>query len=172
MSLREALGRSGGRLLPSPLMSLSLVAIWLTLARSTSPGQIVLGVVLGVIIPHLTAGIGLAPVRVRRPLTVVRFIVTVGTDVLISNLEVAWGVVRWRWRKPRSAFVTVPLDLRDPTGLAALAMVTTVVPGTVWSELALDRSALLIHVWDLSDDATFVAHFKARYERPLQDIFE
>ena len=51
-------------------------------------------------------------------------------------------------------------------------MITTIVPGTVWSELALDRSRLLLHVFDVDDDAAFVAHFKARYERPLQEIFE
>lgn len=32
-------------------------------------------------------------------------------------------------------------------------MITTVVPGTVWSELALDRSVLLLHVFDLEDEA-------------------
>ena len=90
----------------------------------------------------------------------------------MSNFEVAWGVVAWRWRRPRSRFVVIPLELRDPLGLAALAMVTTVVPGTVWSELALDRSALLLHVWDVDDESAFVARFKARYEKPLREIFE
>ena len=51
-------------------------------------------------------------------------------------------------------------------------MVTTVVPGTVWSELALDRSALLLHVWDVDEEEAFVARFKARYETPLREIFE
>ena len=56
--------------------------------------------------------------------------------------------------------------------IAALAMVTTVVPGTVWSELALDRAAVMLHVWDVDDEAAFVARYKARYEKPLQEIFE
>jgi multicomponent K+:H+ antiporter subunit E len=68
--------------------------------------------------------------------------------------------------------VIVPLELRDPLGLAALSMVTTLVPGTVWSELALDRSALLLHVWDVGREDVFVARFKARYEKPLREIFE
>ena len=108
----------------------------------------------------------------RRPLLVVRYILSVGRDVLFSNFEVAWGVLAWRWRKPQSMFVIVPLELRDPVGLGALAMVTTVVPGTVWSELALDRSALLLHVWDVREEGAFVARFKARYEKPLREIFE
>jgi multicomponent K+:H+ antiporter subunit E len=51
-------------------------------------------------------------------------------------------------------------------------MITTVVPGTVWSELALDRSVLLLHVFDLDDEAAFIEHFKDTYERPLMEIFE
>ncbi len=75
-------------------------------------------------------------------------------------------------RPPRSRFIKVPLDLHDANGLAALSMITTVIPGTVWSELALDRSILLIHVFDLEDEASFIAHFKAAYERPLMEIFQ
>jgi multicomponent K+:H+ antiporter subunit E len=56
---------------------------------------------------------------------------------------------------------------------AALAVITAVVPGTVWCELAPDRSAFRLHVFDVEeDDEAFVARFKARYERPLQEIFE
>lgn len=161
-----------GKLAPAPLTSVALFALWLVLARTITTGQVVLGVCLAVAIPILTKGLRPTTVRVRRPLVIIRYIVTVGYDVLMSNLDVAWGVVRWRWRKPHSRFVIVPLELRDPLGLAALSMVTTVVPGTVWSELALDRSALLLHVWDTDDEQAFVARFKARYEQPLREIFE
>ena len=111
-------------------------------------------------------------IHVRRPLVIVRFILTVGYDVVRSNVEVAWDVLRWRWRRPHAAFVTIPLELRDPVGLAALAMVTTVVPGTVWSELALDRTTLLLHVWNVEEESAFIARFKDRYEKPLREIFE
>lgn len=158
--------------IPAPLLSASLFAMWLVLARSASAGHLLIALILAIGIPILTHRLRLSTVRVRRPLVVARFIMRVGRDVLISNLEVAWGVVIWQWRRPRSAFVVVPLELRDPTGLAALSMVTTVVPGTVWSELALDRSALLLHVWDVADEAAFVDRFKSRYEKPLREIFE
>lgn len=160
------------KLAPSPLLSASLFVLWLALARSTSFGQITLGLALALMIPPLTSNLRPAAVRVRRPWVIVRFILTVGADVLVSNVEVAWGVVTWRVRPPRSKFVVVPLELRDPVGLAALAMVTTVVPGTVWSELALDRSALLLHVWNVDEEDAFVGRFKARYEKPLREIFE
>jgi multicomponent K+:H+ antiporter subunit E len=158
------------RLVPAPLVSVALFAIWLALARSMSPGQIALALVLALAIPLVTTKLR-AKVRVRRPLVVARYILRVGSDVVRSNVQVAWSVIAWR--RPRSKFVVIPLELRDPVALAALAMVTTVVPGTVWSELALDRSALLLHVWDVDEDETeFVARFKARYEQPLREIFE
>ena len=69
-------------------------------------------------------------------------------------------------------FVHIPLELRDANGLAALAIITTVVPGTVWSELAMDRSMLLLHLFDVEDEQEYVQYFKQRYEKPLMEIFE
>ncbi len=159
------------RFVPAPLLSAALLGLWLALARSTSAAHLALGLVLSLAIPRLTANLRPAA-RVRQPLVVARFILRVGRDVLVSNVRVAWGIVVWRWRPPLARFVIIPLELRDPIGLAALAMVTTVVPGTVWSELALDRSAMLLHVWDVNDEQDFVVRFKARYEQPLKEIFE
>ena len=160
------------KLVPSPLLSVALLALWLALARAVSPGQVLLGLALALAVPLATTSLRGTKVRVRRPLVVVRFILMVGYDVLVSSFHVAWGVLAWRWRRPSSRFVRIPLDLRDPLGLAALAMVTTVVPGTVWSEIALDRSALMLHVWHVDEEEPFVARFKARYEKPLREIFE
>ena len=160
------------RLLPAPLLSAALWALWLVLHERLALGHVRLGLASGLVIPLLTASLRPRQVRIRRPLVLVRLVFTVGFDVVKSALEVAADVLRLDRRDPNSRFVRIPLELRDPSALAALATITTVVPGTVWSELAFDRSALLLHVWDLTDEAEFVAHFKARYERPLMEIFE
>lgn len=165
MSLRR-------RLLPSPVLSILLLAVWLMVARGVDLAQVLLGALLGLLIPLLMPRLLLRQVRVRRPRVVLRFIGVVLWDVVLSNLAVGRGVVRWRRRPPTPAFVTIPLELRDPLGLAVLAMVTTVVPGTVWSELSVDRASLLLHVWDAPDAQRFVDHYKARYEQPLREIFE
>ena len=72
----------------------------------------------------------------------------------------------------KPAFVRLPLDLRDPNGLAVLAMILCLTPGTAWGEIAFDRSMLLIHVFHLDDEAAFIDMVKTRYERPLMEIFE
>lgn len=161
------------KLLPAPLLSAAIFLLWLLLVREPSLGHALLGLVLALVVPRLTRKLRIGTIRVKRPLTILRYALLVAGDVVLSNLEVGWGVLTWRWKRPRTKFVVIPLDLRDPVGLSVLAMVTTVVPGTVWSELALDRSAYLLHVWNVGDDeAAFVRRFKDRYEKPLREIFE
>ena len=160
------------RVLPAPILSLALFVLWLVLNTSVSAGHVVLALVLAIAVPILCAPLRPTPVRMRRPGVAMRLIAVVASDVVVSNIEVAMGVLRARRRPPRGAFVRIPLDLRDTNGIAVLALITTIVPGTVWSELASDRSAFLLHVFDLVDEPEFVAFFKRRYERPLIEIFE
>lgn len=160
------------RLFPAPWLSLALWLLWLVLNLSLSAGNLLLGALLGFLAPLLMAPLRPLPIRIRHPGVILRLFLRVGRDVLVSNLEVAWGVLNARRQPPRSRFIKIPLDLRDANGLAALSMITTVVPGTIWSELALDRSLLLLHVFDLDDEQRFIEHFKQSYERPLMEIFE
>ena len=160
------------RLFPAPLLSVSLFGLWLLLNLSVSPGNLLLGAALGVLAPLLMAPLRPQHAHVRRPLVIARLIGRLVMDVNLSTRLVPGGVLRAGKQPPRSAFVHIPLALRDPHGLAALSMITTVVPGTVWSELALDRSVLLLHVFDLDDEAAFIQHFKDTYERPLMEIFQ
>jgi multicomponent K+:H+ antiporter subunit E len=127
---------------------------------------------LGFLAPIMFSPLRPLPARIRRPWVAIKLFLLVGRDVLVSNLAVAWSVLRAGPQPPRSAFVKIPLQLHDAHGLAALSMICTVVPGTVWSELALDRSVLLIHVFDLDDEAHFIEHFKRTYERPLMEVFQ
>jgi multicomponent K+:H+ antiporter subunit E len=160
------------RILPAPLLSAGLFVLWLVLNVSVSAGQVVLAAALAIAVPILSAPLRPLPVRVRRPGVVLRLVAAVAYDVVRSNIDVGLRVLHARHRAPRGAFVRIPLQLHDPNGIAVLALITTIVPGTVWSELARDRRMFLLHVFDLADEAEFVAHFKHRYERPLLEIFE
>jgi len=159
-------------LFPAPLLSASLFVLWLVLNQSLSAGHLLLAAVLALFIPRITQRLRPSAVRIRRPGVLAGLILTVGIDVLTSAVQVGWGVLRSYRRSPNGAFVKIPLELRDPNALAALAVITTVVPGTVWSELAPDHSVLLLHVFDLGHEAHFIARYKSRYERPLKEIFE
>lgn len=160
------------RWLPAPLLTAALILLWLVLNRPFSLGQLPLALLFGVAAPALLAPLRPARPRIRHPLKVLRLILTVGHDVLVSSLDVFWTLVRNRSRPVHSRFVVIPLTLRDPTALASLTMITTVVPGTVWCELARDASAVRLHVWDVQDEAAFIAHYKSTYEAPLLEIYQ
>jgi multicomponent K+:H+ antiporter subunit E len=68
-------------------------------------------------------------------------------------------------------FVEVPLDLASTHGIAVLAAIVTMTPGTLTCDVAADRSHLLVHALHLTDAAALVADIKARYEAPLVEIF-
>jgi multicomponent K+:H+ antiporter subunit E len=159
-------------LLPSPMLSLALLALWLLLNRSLGAGHVVLGTLLALAIPRLTAGLRPLPVRLRSPWAALRLAATVFGDTVQSNLAVVRLLLRPGTRRHPAGFVRIPLDVRDPNALATLATIVCITPGTAWAELALDRSALLLHVLELDDPDAVTAHIKQRYERPLMEIFE
>lgn len=160
------------RLFPAPLLSLALLAIWLVLTRDVSLGQVLLGALVATIVPRMTQSLRPTPVRIRHLGVAFRLFMQVGWDVIVWNWRVLLGTLASRDKLPRGGFVTVPLDLRDPSGLAVLAAIMCVIPGTIWSEIALDRSALLVHIFDLGDPQDEIDLIKTRYERPLMEIFE
>ncbi|MCY1022290.1 Na+/H+ antiporter subunit E [Pyxidicoccus sp. MSG2] len=160
------------RLLPYPVLSLALLLLWILLMQSVSAGTLLLGVALALFWPAVTSRLRPAPVRLRRPLVMVRLGGRVVFEMLRSNAEVAWAILTQRTRDLRSGFVAIPLDLRDPNGLAVLAMIVTFTPGTAWAQLSADNRVLLLHVLAVKSEAGLVALIKQRYERALKEIFE
>jgi multicomponent K+:H+ antiporter subunit E len=160
------------RLLPSPVLSLGLLLLWILLMQSLSAGTLLLGAVQAVLWPLATASVRPTPVRLRRPLVMVRLLGRVVLEMLRSNAEVAWAILTRRSRDVRSGFVRIPLDLHDPNGLAVLAMIVTFTPGTAWAQVSADHRVLLLHVLAIQSEADLVALIKRHYERPLMEIFE
>lgn len=160
------------KLLPAPLLSCALFLLWLLLNRSASSGQLLLAALLALALPLLTQGLRPLPVRIRRPGVIVRLALRVMADSVLSNWQVLRVILRPGLQRHPSAFVHIPLQLRDPNALAVLATIVCITPGTVWAELALDRSMLLLHVLEVQDEQAIVAHIKTHYEQPLREIFE
>lgn len=159
-------------LLPAPVLSVALFLLWILLMQSLSAGTLVLGAVLSLFWPAVTVGLRPAPVRLRKPLVLARLFGRVVLEMLRSNAEVAWVILTRRSRDIHSGFVHIPLELRDPNGLAVLAMIITFTPGTAWAQLSADNRVLLLHVLAIQSEADLVALIKHRYERSLMEIFE
>lgn len=62
------------RLLPAPLLSAALVALWLVLNASLAVGDVLLALLLGLAVPVLLAPLRPARPRMRHPWTVLRLI--------------------------------------------------------------------------------------------------
>jgi multicomponent K+:H+ antiporter subunit E len=160
------------QLLPAPLVSIGLFVTWLLLNQSTSAGHLLLAGVLALGLPLLFGGLRPRRVRVRHPLVILALCLRVVWDTTVSNLAVLRALLRPSKRRYPPDFVKIELELRDPNALAVLAMIVSIVPGTVWAELALDRSVLMLHVLEVHDAQAIAHHVKTCYERPLMEIFE
>lgn len=158
------------RLLPSPLISLTVLLLWLLLNNTLAPGQVLFGAVLAIAIPLLTAGLRPEQPRIRRPSAILRLGLVVLWDIVVANLQVAVRILGPERRlSPR--FIWLPLDIRDPYGIAALAGIITMTPGTLSSDLTPDRRYLLIHALDAPDPKAVCEEIKRRYEAPLMEIY-
>src|SRR3546814_7702389 len=160
------------RWLPYPLLSLALLGLWLRLNQRLAPGQIILGVVLGIGGALALTALEPPKLRLRRPGAILELSFLVLFDIVRSNIAVAQIILGPRRKDVISKFMRIPLDMRAPHGLATLAIIITATPGTLWVEFDSDQGLLTIHVLDLIDEEAWIATVKQRYERRLMEIFE
>jgi multicomponent K+:H+ antiporter subunit E len=159
------------RLLPYPLVSAGLLVLWLLLNQALSPGHVLAGVFVAIVATWPLVALEVPTARPGRLSAILRLTRLVLADIVRSNIAVA-RIILGLGRKLRSSgFVDIPLELRNPYGLAALACIITATPGTVWVDLNRTSGTLTIHVLDLVDKAEWIRTIKGRYERPLLEIF-
>jgi multicomponent K+:H+ antiporter subunit E len=160
------------RWLPYPLVTLGLCVFWLLLNQDAGPGNLLLGAALGIAVPLLTrALLPLGYPRPRRPAAIAHLLAVSLREVVRSCFNVSRIILFADYKQVNSQFVRVPLDLRDPYGLALLSCLINMTPGTVWVEILPDYE-LALHVFDLHDEEWWIATIKQRYEQPIIAIFE
>lgn len=159
------------RWLPFPVLTVSLLVMWLLLNKF-SLGHLVLGSVIALGASQAMAALQPAKPRIRRWDKIPQLLWVVFIDIFRSNIAVAGIILKGRRRQRNSGFVTIPLELRDRTGLAVLACIVTSTPGTAWLEYHSANGRLLIHVLDLVDEQEWIDTIKQRYEHLLMEIFE
>ncbi|RTZ47636.1 Na+/H+ antiporter subunit E [Candidimonas sp. SYP-B2681] len=149
-----------------------LLVLWLLLNDTLSVGQVVLGSILALLLGW--AAMALRPLQAypKHPLVIIKLICHVALDITLSNVAVARIIWLGRHSQATPGFIKIPLRIRDPHGLAALACIVTYTPGTVWSDYSEDDSMLTLHVLDLKDESEWLDTIQHRYERPLMEIFE
>lgn len=159
-------------LLPHPIVTVVLTILWMVLTGFTL-GQLVLGLLAGILGGLAYRRITPRRIVVKRPGAMARLFVRVAGDIVRSNWDVARLILsEGRHRRRRAGFVRIPLDMTNPSGLAVLAVIVTATPGTAWIEYEPRNGQLLLHVFDLIEGDDWVHTIKSRYESLLMEIFE
>ncbi len=155
-----------------PLMPVVLLVVWLLLNDSLAAGQIVLGAVFAVLVTWAVSRLRPLPAWPHRLHLAFGLSLRVLIDIVRSNIGVGRVILGAARRQPLIGFLEIPLDMRDPHGLAMLSLIVTGTPGTVWAGHDPVKNTLTLHVLDLQDEAAWIRIIKQRYERPLMEIFE
>lgn len=157
------------KILPFPLLFVSLILFWLLLNGFTR-AQLILGIVISLLACYAMTALQPQKNHLRSFPTMVWLFGAVTIDILASNLSVVRLILSPK-KAHHPGFVVIPLELENRTALAVLACIITAAPGTAWVDYNVARKALTIHVLDLEDAKSWRARIKQRYEQPLIRIF-
>ena len=161
------------RIIPYPLLTLSLLLMWMILNGFTL-GQGLIGIVVGIAGGFLMRLLKPQKVHIHNWGSVIKLFFRVTLDIVKSNYDVALYVLFNGTKRKKSGFITVPLALKNRTGLAVLSCIMTATPGTAWIAYHSKESSLLVHILDFDmDDENYWRDFiKNRYESLLLEIFQ
>ena len=163
--------RAFHRLMPHPLLTLLLAAVWLLLQNGLSAGMVVFGLILGIVIPAMTAAWWPERPTGLRMGKMVLYALMVIWDILVANVQVAWIVLTRPNDKLRTHWIVIPLRLKHPEAITVLAGTITLTPGTVSADLSDKGHSLLVHALDTGDPDATRDEIIDRYERRLLEIF-
>ena len=160
------------RLIPHPLLALGLLLMWLVLNDSIEPAHVLFGLLIGLFGGAAYARLEPAHGKMGSFLVPASALIwLVFVDIIRSNFAVLRIALRLSRAGRVAGFLSIPLELRDPRGLAALACIVTATPGTSWAHYEAAANVLTLHVLDLVEEEAWVRQFKDRYERRLLEIF-
>jgi multicomponent K+:H+ antiporter subunit E len=155
-----------------PRLEIMLLLMWLLVNDSLALHHWLLGLIFALLVSRLARTLRPGAAHPRRLGLVMALCWHVLCDVVRSNFAVGRIILGAIRQQPKVGFMEIPLEMRDPHGLAALAIIITATPGTVFARLDPHDNVLTLHVLDLQDEAAWLHTIKQRYERPLMEIFE
>lgn len=159
------------KLFPHPILSVVLIIIWLLLNNDFSMGHIILGAILGVILPIITASFWPDRVCINKPWLFIKFLGIVLYDIITANLLVArWVIGSNQHLKP--AFMELEVELTSPVAISILASTISLTPGTVSCSLSADKRRLLIHSLHVEDTQAALQTMHERYQKPLIEVLK
>lgn len=159
------------RYLPHPLLTIVLVFLWMALLNSFTTGGLVVGIVLGTVIPIYTSNFWPDRPVIRKPWLVFNLLGILLMEIFMANFQVAYRILFRDADQLQMRWVKVPLDVTNPEALAVLMSMLTLSPGTVAVDLSADGHSMLMYCLDLQDEEQLIHTIKTRYERRIKEIF-
>ena len=158
------------RLLPHPVLSVMIFLVWIALNNASSRAHFILAIILAIGLPVLTQRFWPERSEKIKLLPAIQLFGIVLWDILIASIDVA-KLVLGPLDRIKPAFVEIPLDMQDPFVGTLLASIVSLTPGTVSIDIDRSRWVLQVHALNVDDAEALIQSIKARYERPLKEIF-
>ena len=154
-------------------MTLFLAVIWVLLAdMPLGMGTLVFAGVASLIIVLMSRRLRPFLAKPRRIWVILKLAGIVLADTFNSNVTAIKLILGYPKIEYTPGFVSVPLTLRDPHGLAILAAIINYAPGTLWAGFPESGEYVQLHILDLPQESDWAAFITERYEKPLKEIFE
>ena len=150
-----------------------LVLVWVLLWGKVSAANILGGLVVALLITVLLP-LPAVPVEGRvHPLSLLRLLVVVAYELVLSSLQVAWLAIR-PGPPPRSAVLRARLAIKSDLVLALAVNIITLIPGSMVLEIDQERRLIYVHVIDVGSDKAVARFYRQieQMERLLVATFE
>lgn len=159
------------KLFPFPGTSIVVFLAWLIFAGTYSVASFFFAAALGILMPFIMRALEATPVRLNRPLALLKLMGIVLIDIVRSNIAVCAIILGLR-RRQSSGFLHVPLEIKNPCALSILGIIITSTPGTLWVQYDSRSGILVLHILDLVDHEEWIRLIQNRYEALLKEVFE
>ena len=159
------------KLVPHPGLSVLLLSIWLLENNTISPGHILLGGFLALLIPYATSIFFPGQIRIIHPILISKYLGRLILDIVTANLQVALWVTQSN-KKLKPIFIKYELEIESPLAISVLANTISLTPGTVSCDLSSDQRYLLIHCLHAEDPEEVIEEINQRYEKPLMEALQ
>lgn len=145
-----------------------LALLWIILLQSNS----LIDFIIGFLVSFGLLAI-FEPQYGRRGLYVMRFLLNVLWQVIVSSFELAWVLIQPRL-KIAPGIVAVPLDVTKDFQIATLASAITLTPGTLSVDFGRDtetgKNVLFVHTLFTDDPDELRREIKDGFERYILEI--
>ncbi len=150
-----------------------LMLVWVLLWGKATPANIIGGFAVALMITLLLP-LPAVPVEGRvHPLSLVKLIVVVAYQLVLSSVQVAWLAIR-PGPPPLTAVLRARLAIKSDLVLALAVNIFTIIPGSMVLEVDQERRLIYVHVIDVGNEKAVARFYQQieQIERLLVATFE